>query len=179
MGAALPMMVRNDEQPHLATLIMSAGAILNIAFDYLFIVVLKQGVEGAAIATVLAQAITTIVSLVYFFSNRANLKLSINNLKVDLNVYRQIIITGTPSLTMFVYMSFVLAIHNKLFLTYGSMVSLAAFTIVGFIQAIFYMLAEGIAHGIQPLVSFNHGAGNNQNIRKSWLWVFDGYSLLA
>ncbi|MGI9279960.1 MAG: MATE family efflux transporter [Endozoicomonas sp.] len=175
LGAALPMMIRNDERPHLATIVMVIGALANIALDYLFIVVLQKGVAGAAIATVLAQLATAVIGLIYFFSNKARLRLSLKHLKISLDGYRQIMITGIPSLTMFIYMSFVLAIHNRLFLEFGSVTALAAFTIVGYVQAIFYMLAEGIAHGIQPLVSYNHGAGHQQNIRKALMmgirWV--------
>ncbi|WP_172806711.1 MATE family efflux transporter [Endozoicomonas arenosclerae] len=175
LGAALPMMIRNDDRPHLATIVMVVGAIANIVLDYLFIVVLQQGVTGAAIATVLAQLATAIIGLIYFFSSKAKLRLSLRHLKVSLDGYRQIIITGTPSLAMFLYMSFVLGVHNRLFLEFGSVTSLAAFTIVGYVQAIFYMMAEGIAHGIQPLVSYNHGAGNQKNIRKALMmgirWV--------
>ena len=66
---------------------------------------------------------------------------------------------------MFLYFSFVLIIHNRLFSEHGGVVTLAAFAIVGYVQAFYYMFAEGIGHGIQPLVSFNKGAGNGEKIR--------------
>ncbi len=163
-GAALPMMVRNDERPKLATIIMSVGALLNILLDYLFIIVWKQGVAGAAIATIIAQAVTMIWGIGYFFSNKALMRLSWKQLGFNLQHYRNILITGMPSLIMFAYMSFVLAVHNRLFLNHGTVTTLAAFTIVGCIQVAYYMIAEGIANGIQPVISFNYGAGNNRNI---------------
>ena len=171
-GAAVPMLVRNDERPQLATVIMSVGALLNIVLDYLFIVVWEQGVSGAAIATLIAQAVTMIWGFGYFFSSKANLRLSISTLGIDLSIYKDILTTGVPSLIMFAYMSFVLAVHNKLFLIYGSVTALAAFTIVGYIQALYYMTAEGIANGIQPIISYSHGANNNRNIHATlWLGV--------
>lgn len=163
-GAGLPMMVRNDERPQLATLIISTGAILNIVLDYLFIIVWQQGIAGAAIATIFAQSVTAIWSLFYFFSPKARLRLRLKDLGMRLKDSWHILATGIPSLTMFAYLSFVLAVHNKLFLIYGSVTTLAAFTIVGYIQAVYYMTAEGIANGIQPIVSFNKGANNNSNI---------------
>lgn len=164
-GAGLPMMVRNDERPQLATLIISTGAVLNIVLDYLFIIVWKQGIAGAALATIFAQTVTAIWSLAYFFSPQARLRLSLQDLGLHWQDSKNILATGLPSLTMFAYMSFVLAVHNKLFLVYGSVTTLAAFTIVGYIQAVYYMIAEGIANGIQPIISFNKGANNNKNIR--------------
>ncbi|OED44845.1 hypothetical protein ACH42_06525 [Endozoicomonas sp. (ex Bugula neritina AB1)] len=169
-GAAAPMLVRNDERPQLATIIMSVGAILNIVLDYLFIVVWEQGVSGAAIATVIAQAVTMIWGFGYFFSNKANLQLSLKDLRFNLRLFKGILTTGLPSFIMFAYMSFVLAVHNSLFLIYGSVTTLAAFTIVGYVQAMYYMTAEGIANGIQPIVSYSHGAGNNRNIHAT-LWL--------
>lgn len=166
-GAGLPMMVRNDERPQLSTLIISTGAITNIALDYLFIIVLQQGVAGAALATIIAQALTALWSLGYFFSAKARLRIHLSDLKLTLQDSFHIIATGLPSLTMFAYMSFVLAVHNKLFLHFGTVTTLAAFTIVGYIQAVYYMVAEGIASGIQPIVSFNRGAGNNFSIRSA------------
>lgn len=164
-GAGLPMMVRNDERPQLATLIISTGAVLNIILDYLFIIVWEQGIAGAALATIFAQSVTAIWSLAYFFSPKAKLRLKLQDLGMELKDSWNILATGLPSLTMFAYMSFVLAVHNKLFLIHGSVTTLAAFTIVGYIQAVYYMTAEGIANGIQPIVSFNKGANNNKNIR--------------
>ena len=163
-GAALPMIVRNDERPELATAMIVTGAVLNIILDYILIVLLGKGVAGAAIATIMAQAVTTLWSFLYFFSAKARLRLCWQKLELNVRHYRRILSTGLPSLTMFMYFGFVLAVHNRLFLEYGSTLSLAAFTIVGYVQAFYYMVAEGIANGIQPIVSFNKGAGNNRNI---------------
>ncbi|MGI9275577.1 MAG: MATE family efflux transporter [Endozoicomonas sp.] len=167
MGAALPMMVRNDERPQLSTLILSVGALANIALDYLFIIHLQMGVAGAALATILAQSITMIWGIGYFFSSKARLRLRLSDMACTLSTWKSIMVTGLPSFTMFVYISFVIAVHNRLFLDYGNVTILAAFTIVGYIQAIYYMIAEGIANGLQPLLSYNYGARNNANIRKT------------
>ncbi len=164
-AAALPLMVRNNERPRLATAIIVTGAALNIIFDYLFIIIFRWGINGAAMATLLAEAATVIWSLGYLFSAQSGLKLSLRHLTCGANHFKNILATGLPNFGMFIYFSFVIAIHNRLFLYYGSSLSLAAFTIVGYIQAVYYMAAEGVANGIQPIVSYNRGAGNNQNIR--------------
>ncbi|MTI14230.1 MATE family efflux transporter [Sansalvadorimonas verongulae] len=164
-GAALPMMVRNDEQPRLATQLMCLGAGLNIALDWLFVVYLKQEVAGAAVATVIAQLVVTILGAGYFFSNRALEKLTLKTLNLNLKLSWHTLATGFSSLIMFMYFSFVLIIHNRLFSVHGGVVTLAAFSIVGYVQTFYYMFAEGVGHGIQPLVSYNKGAGNSNNIR--------------
>ncbi len=168
-GAALTMLVRNDERPKPATVLMSIGALLNILLDWLFVVVLNHQVEGAALATVLSQLVVTVLGTGYFFSSYANERLQLRNLKLHIGLSAQTLVTGLSSFVMFLYFSFVLIIHNRLFLEHGDVTVLAAFAIVGYVQAFYYMFAEGIGHGIQPLVSFNKGAGNNRNIRETLL----------
>ncbi|MDD7805456.1 MAG: MATE family efflux transporter [Endozoicomonas sp. (ex Botrylloides leachii)] len=163
-GAALPMIVRNDERPYLATGIIASGAIINIVLDYIIIARLRQGVPGAAIATIVAQLFTVLWCIVYLFSKKTKLRLKIKDLGFNFYYCQKILKTGLPSLMMSMYLSFVLVVHNRLFLTYGSTVSVAAFAIVGYIQVIYYMVSEGIANGMQPIVSFNMGAKNQKNM---------------
>ncbi|MRI32033.1 multidrug efflux protein [Endozoicomonas sp. OPT23] len=184
LGMALPMIIRNDEHPTLSMSIMAAGAVLNIILDYLFIVILEQGMQGAAIATVIANAATALAALGYFVSDYAKERITRQSLIFNWNISKNILKTGMPSLAMFLYMSFVLFIHNRLFLEYGGVVTLAAFTIVGYVQALFYMLAEGVANGIQPLISFSYGQNNNKNIRETLFmgmkWILSvGFATLA
>jgi Na+-driven multidrug efflux pump len=58
------------------------------------------------------------------------------------------------------------ALHNALFSQYGDQLMIGAYAILGYIVTVYYLTAEGIANGMQPLVSYNHGARNQQNIRK-------------
>ncbi len=77
-----------------------------------------------------------------------------------------IVKTGIPSFFVFCYYALFVAIHNYYFLKYGGVISVAAFTIVGYIETIYYLVAEGVGTGIQPIVSYNKGIGNYQRINK-------------
>ena len=70
------------------------------------------------------------------------------------------------------------ALHNALFAQYGSALLIGAYAILGYIVTVYYLIAEGIANGMQPLVSYNHGARNQDNIRKL-LKVAMGTSVLG
>ncbi len=164
-GAAVPILIRNDEKPGLATAVMATGAILNIILDYIFVVMLQQQVAGAAIATVIAQGITAIWGITYFFSSQANTRLSFSNIRLDYSNSAETLKTGSSSFFMFMYFGFIVALHNWLFMQYGGIVAVGAFTIVGYVQAIYYMIAEGVATGMQPLISYNKGAGRYDNVR--------------
>ncbi|MCW8336242.1 MATE family efflux transporter, partial [Vibrio paucivorans] len=70
------------------------------------------------------------------------------------------------SFFMYAYGSVMIALHNALFAQYGSSILIGAYAILGYIVTVYYLTAEGIANGMQPLVSYNHGARNQDNINK-------------
>ncbi|MGD8172975.1 MATE family efflux transporter [Vibrio sp. TRT 21S02] len=163
---AVPFLLRNDDSPNLATLLMVVGAVINIVLDYLFIAWLDWELTGAAIATALAQMVVTVLGVGYFFSAKAKMRLSRYDLKMQFNVVPKIMMIGTSSFFMYAYGSMMVALHNSLFAQYGSVLLIGAYAILGYIVTVYYLIAEGIANGMQPLVSYNHGARNRENIRK-------------
>ena len=66
---------------------------------------------------------------------------------------------------MYAYGSMMVALHNALFAQYGSALLIGAYAILGYIVTVYYLIAEVIANGMQPLVSYNHGARTQDNIR--------------
>ncbi|HFQ5341522.1 MATE family efflux transporter [Vibrio vulnificus] len=163
---AMPILLRNDGSPNLATMLMVLGAITNIVLDYLFIGLLQWQLTGAAIATALAQMVVLLVGLSYFFSRKAKLRLSKHNCSFQWRLLPQIFAIGTSSFFMYAYGSMMVALHNSLLLSYGSPVLVGAYAILGYIIVVYYLIAEGIANGMQPLASFYHGAGHSDNIKK-------------
>lgn len=163
---AMPFLLRNDDSPNLATILMVVGAVINIVLDYLFIAWLNWELTGAALATAIAQFVVTGLGLSYFFSRRANLRLRWSELRLKLNVIPQIFAIGTSSFFMYAYGSMMVALHNALFAQYGNQLMIGAYAILGYIVTVYYLTAEGIANGMQPLVSYNHGAKRQDNIRQ-------------
>ncbi|UTV30653.1 MATE family efflux transporter [Photobacterium atrarenae] len=157
-GSALPMLVRNDDSPHLSTGIMCLGAGLNILLDYLLIGVMDRGLEGAAIATVLSQSVVCFIALSYFFSSCSGLQLTWRRLIFRSALALKAIGLGASTLFMYAYFSFVVALHNRLFMEYGTATHVGAFAIIGYLMTIYYLLAEGIAGGMQPPISYYFGA---------------------
>ena len=163
---AMPFLLRNDDSPNLATILMVVGAVINIVLDYLFIAWLNWELTGAALATAIAQLVVTGLGLAYFFSRRANLRLRWSELRIKLDVIPQIFAIGTSSFFMYAYGSMMVALHNALFAQYGNQLMIGAYAILGYIVTVYYLTAEGIANGMQPLVSYNHGAKRHDNIRQ-------------
>lgn len=163
---AMPFLLRNDDSPNLATMLMVVGAVVNIVLDYLFIASFGWELTGAALATAIAQFVVTGLGLAYFFSRRANLRLHWREMKLNLSVVPQIFAIGASSFFMYAYGSMMVALHNALFAEYGDQLMIGAYAILGYIVTVYYLTAEGIANGMQPLVSYNYGAKNQGNIRK-------------
>jgi len=165
-SATLPLLIRNDDSPNYATVVMIGGALLNIVLNYCLLVVLDMGIAGAAWATVVSMTAVCLVALRYFYSTRATITLSRSRLIFDWHDSTKIIAIGSSVLVMHLYAGFVIAIHNALFVQYGNTISLSAYAIVGYLMSLYYMLAEGIGGGIQPLLSYFHGRGQRHKIRQ-------------
>ena len=155
-AAALPMLVRNDNSPTFSTVLIVIGALLNILLDYLMIAVWQFGLEGVAIATIISQTVVAMISLSYFFSHYSQCKIRMSTASVS-SVCKTVHL-GASSLFMFFYFGFVIAVHNKQFMAYGSSFHVAAFAIIGYMATLYYLMCEGIASGMQPPVSYYFGA---------------------
>lgn len=161
-ATALPMLVRNDESPNVATFLLVLGALINIVLDYLFIGVMGLGLSGAALATLMAQACVTIFGIGYFFSRQSSIQLRLSEVVFSRNKAVQSLSLGVSALVMYLYGSFVVAMHNALMMHYGSATTVGAYAIVGYLFMLYYLLAQGIAEGAQPPISYYFGAKENK-----------------
>ncbi|MBY7796245.1 MATE family efflux transporter [Vibrio fluvialis] len=162
----MPFLLRNDDSPNLATLLMVVGALCNIVLDYVLIAWLQWELTGAAIATAISQLIVTGLGFSYFFSKRAKLRLTRACLSMEWRYLPKIFAIGVSSFFMYAYGSTMVALHNSLIIQYGNAVMVGAYAILGYIVTVYYLTVEGIANGMQPLASFNHGARQYDNIRR-------------
>ncbi len=163
---AMPFLLRNDDSPNLATMLMVVGALCNIVLDYVLIAWWQWELTGAAIATAISQLIVTGLGLSYFFSKRAKLRLTRACLTMEGRYLPKIFAIGVSSFFMYAYGSTMVALHNSLIIQYGDAVMVGAYAILGYIVTVYYLTVEGIANGMQPLASFNHGARQYDNIRR-------------
>lgn len=171
LASAMPILIRNDESPNIATGLMIMGACINILLDYLFIVRMDMALHGAGVATVAAQVTVSLCGLAYFLSSTTRLKvgnltLKLSAMRFDSRLAKQILLLGASSFVMYLYTSFVFALHNRLFMEYGSPVTVGAFAIVGYLMVLYYFIAEGLGEGMQPPVSYFFGAKQTENIKK-------------
>ena len=178
MGSlALPFMVRNDDSPTIATWLIVTGAVANIFLNALLIGYLNMGLTGAALGTTLSQLLVVVLGVTYFFSSRANTRLTLKDLTPRVQLSLHTCSIGLSSLLMYSYFSFITAVHNYLFMNYSDAINVGAFAVVGYIATLYYMFAEGVAAGAQPLISYNYGAMRYERMKKfvnMMLWVAVG-----
>ncbi len=182
LSMAFSSLLRNDGRPSFVTLIMVVGGLLNVLLDYLLMVVFPFGLAGVATATMLSQALTGLACLWHFFTPRSQLRISWDTLRPDLRLMGETVRLGISSFLMYLYLSVVLALHNKALLAVGTSLHVAAYGVISYTEAFFYLVFEGIAMGIQPIASFNAGAGHWRRvlrIRNLALGVTLGIALCA
>ncbi|UQI40244.1 MATE family efflux transporter [Vreelandella venusta] len=165
---ALPLLVRNAGAPRLATLAMGIGAVSNIALDALFLGYLGYGLEGAALATLLGELLSVALCLGYLFSSRSMLVISVKQLVWQSKKAWDLLKTGFSSMLMYLYLSVSIVLHNMLLLQHGTSLHVAAFSIAGYLMTFYYLLAEGVAGGMQPITSFYYGAEQKRKIQASY-----------
>lgn len=159
--------VRNDGNPNLVKKAMAIGAICNIILDAVFIFIFKAGVGGAAIATVISQAIVAIMFLKYFLSNESNLKIIKKHITYSKTRIKEICSTGISSFGTNASYALMIIIHNIMLLQYGTVTDVSAYGILIYIYWIFLLIYNGVGQGVQPIISYNYGANLPNRVKET------------
>ena len=142
------------------------GAVVNIALDPLFIFTFGLGVSGAAIATVISQAISA-VWILHFLLRRAPLRLKAGNVRIDADLTKRICRLGTSNFVMQGTNCFVQAACNSTLQLFGGDLFVGVMTVANSIRDIFQMPVHGLRDGAQPVMSFNYGAQKYSRVKEA------------
>lgn len=154
--------IRNDGSPVLSMWLLVAGLVSNMVLDWLFIMVLRGGVYGAALATVVSQLLSCLLGVAYFLSGRTVLKATWARLKLAGDMAKAICVTGVPPLGNMLAVIAMLFMHNWQALRYGGVDGLAAYTLIAGLESVGSLLMTGLASGMQALTAFLYGAGKRR-----------------
>jgi putative MATE family efflux protein len=147
---------------------MLIGAILNIALDPVFIIVLNQGVRGAAIATVLSILASCAFLLRYYVGGRSEIKFALRHMRLQSGVVREIFAVGISDFARTAAMSLTSALFNNILGGLGGALPIATFGVIFRVISFVFMPMIGIAQGAQPILGFNYGAKKFNRVRKSF-----------
>ena len=152
---------------------MITGGVLNVVLDPIFIYPLGFGVKGAAVATVISQAVTSLIYLWYIIWRKGALRFSIHNFSPDKAMFTEILKIGVPGLFFQLLVSASTALTNTAASSYGDE-AVAAMGIVIRILTVGNYVVFGFMRGFQPVAGFNFGAKLydrlNEAIRTTLKW---------
>lgn len=170
VACGLSSIIRADGSPGYGMTSLLTGTILNFILDPIFIFGFHMGVEGAAIATLIGETVSCIISLNYLrrFKNiRFNKKL----LRLDFKITRTIIIFGVPTFITQIAVTLIVIVSNNMLAqfgaqsVYGSDITQSAVGIVMKVNDILIGIVIGIAVGGQPVLGYNFGAKNYKRVK--------------
>lgn len=144
------------------------GAITNIILDPILIFGFNMGVEGAALATIISQAVSAIWVLRFLSGEKTKLKIKRQYLKVKLSVILPILALGVSPFIMQSTESILMVCFNFSLLKYGGDLAVGAMAILSSIMQFALMPVMGLTQGAQPIISFNYGAKNAERVKKAF-----------
>ena len=172
ISAAINSMIRADGSPKYAMLSMVIGAIINVILDPVFIFVFQMGVKGAAIATIIGQVASFVVSVLYM-PHFKSVQLHKSSFAPCAKVSVNIVIFGPSSFITQFAITIVMALTNNLLAKYGAQsvygaeIPLTATGIVMKVNQIMIAILLGIATGTQPIIGYNYGAKSYHRVKKA------------
>lgn len=148
------------------------GAVINIVLDPIFIFVLDMGVTGAALATVLSQAVSAIWILKFLMGKKTILRLKAKNLRLVPKIITPCLSLGVSSFIMISTESILSISFTSSLARFGGDVAVGAMTVLTSINQLVTMPLTGICQGGQPLISFNYGARKLDRVKEAFFCQF-------
>lgn len=148
------------------------GAIINIILDPIFIFAFGMGVKGAALATVLSQAVGAVWILRFLTGKKTILRLKASNLRPEKNVIVPSLALGVSSFVMLATESLLSVSFTSSLSRYGGDIAVGAMTIITSVSQLILLPLQGICQGGQPIISFNFGAGNGERVKRAFFTQF-------
>ena len=144
------------------------GAVINILLDPIFIFVFQMGVRGAALATVLSQAVGALWILRFLTGKRTILHLRACNLKLERKIILPCLALGISSFVILSTESLLSISFTSSLSRYGGDLAVGAMTIITSVSQLVLLPLQGICQGGQPIISYNFGADNRERVKKAF-----------
>lgn len=140
------------------------GAVANIILDPILIYGVNLGVSGAAIATVISQALSCAFVLLFLFGKKSLLKLKVKNMKLSAHIILPCLALGLAPFIMQASESIIIVCFNTSLQKYGGDIAVGTMTILSSVMQFAMLPLQGLAQGAQPISSYNYGAKNPKRV---------------
>lgn len=144
------------------------GAVVNIILDPIFIFAFNMDVRGAALATIISQAVSCIWILYFMTSKKTILKLRLKYLKISPKIIIPCLALGFSPFIMQFTESILFVSFNTSLLKYGGDLAVGAMTILSSIMQFSFLPIMGLTQGAQPIISYNYGADNINRVKSAF-----------
>lgn len=136
----------------------------NIILDAVFVAGLSLGVEGAAVATCMSQAVGALIPIVYF-SRKNNSLLRIGKTKCEFKMFLKTCANGSSEFVTNISVSVVSMIYNSRLMDMAGENGVSAYGVIMYVNFIFIAVLSGYAIGIAPVIGYNYGSRNNDELK--------------
>lgn len=167
MAMGLNMFITAQGRSKTAMISVLIGALLNICLDPLFIFVLNMGIRGAAIATIISQFASSLFVIIFLASKRSVLRINLSMMKPDFKQIGSIMALGISPFIMQATESLISIVFNSGMLKYGNDLYVGSITIMQSVLQLILVPMSGFSQGVQPVISYNYGAGNYERVKKT------------
>lgn len=164
LSYSFEMLIKTDGFPKRATLIVTTGALLNVALDYLMVIRMHMGVGGAAFATGISNTAVIILYLFHFCGKSGVIKFC--KFKLDLSLVVREFINGLSSGITEMSAGFIIFLFNQAIIRLLNDDALVSYTIISYVNSLGVMAMVGIAQGYQPLISYYYGQKRMEQCQK-------------
>ncbi len=163
----LNLFISSQGKAKVAMFSVLIGAVTNIILDPIFIFVFDMGVAGAAIATVISQALSALFVVYFLTSDRSIFKIKKKYLKIDWSIAKKSISLGVSPFIMQITESAIIIVFNNSLSKYGGDIYIGAMTILQSVMQLIVVPLSGFTSGIQPIISYNFGARKPDRVLKT------------
>lgn len=144
------------------------GAVVNIILDPLLIFTFRMGVEGAAAATVAAQAVSAVWILSFLSSRKATVQLQKKHIRIRRKILQSCLALGISSFVMFSTESLLSIAFTRSLASFGGDIAVGSMTIINSVATILHYPVSGFTQGCNPIISYNFGCRRNDRIRQAF-----------
>jgi putative MATE family efflux protein len=144
------------------------GAVCNIILDPIFIFAFDMGVRGAALATIISQAVSSIWVLKFLTSKKSLLTIRRENLRLCAGIILPCLALGVSPFIMQFTESVLFVCFNSSLLKYGGDIAVGSMTILASVMQFSMLPLQGLTQGAQPIISFNYGAMKAERVKKAF-----------
>lgn len=168
LALGLNMFIASQGQAKTAMCSVLIGAIINIALDPVFIFFFGMGVRGAALATVLSQAVSAFWVVRFLCSEKSAFRIRLENLKPDAALIKSVAALGISPFIMQATESAISIVLNSGLQKYGGDLYVGSMTILQSVMQLLVVPVNGFTQGVQPVISYNFGAGKFDRVKKAY-----------